>query len=130
MMRLTRKFNSLEEVNDFLQNGKTVYSLAKSGNIWFLEYNDAASSLRDKLYKTLDELNSSNNNEESVEEIINKLIGEKTIETIGCGEYRINDSLKFRSVMCSVSKKDLEIIRGAFPYSASREIIDDIIKNK
>ena len=44
MSKELKKFNSLEELNGFIAEGKTLYSLANCGNIWFVEVETSVSS--------------------------------------------------------------------------------------
>lgn len=37
MSKEIKKFNSIEELNGFIGDGKIIYSLANSGSIWFVE---------------------------------------------------------------------------------------------
>jgi len=37
MSKEIKKFSSIEELNGFISDGKIIYSLANSGNIWFVE---------------------------------------------------------------------------------------------
>lgn len=37
MSKEIKKFSSIEELNGFIADGKIIYSLANSGNIWFVE---------------------------------------------------------------------------------------------
>ena len=45
-MKETKKFKSIEEMNTFLANGVTIYSVANAGTIWFMEYESGAGTMR------------------------------------------------------------------------------------
>ena len=119
MMKTSRKFNSLEEMNMFLQDGKTVYSIANCGSIWFIEYDESI---------TMNE----SDKKESIESIINNMIENKVIEKCpsSSGDYEISDHLKFRTIASTLEKCDLEIIKPAFFWSTDKMVINRIINTK
>lgn len=115
MSKETKKFNSLEELNKYLYTGKTVYSLANCGNIWFIEYEENE-------YKC----------NYTFDEIVAVMYNEKIIERYGfSGRYiEIKDSLRFSALCNNLKKHELEQIRNLLINSRDMKLVDTIIESK
>ena len=98
MSKELKKFNSLEEMNNWLQDGVTIYSLGNAGDTWFVEYESSFSKA-----------SSESKSNRSLDDYIKKFTRLGYVKDYGSGVYFVSPC-HLQSILISISHEDESVI--------------------